>query len=455
MTVGDNEKELFTRMREQYDYLPYPESEIHLFPSSLEQLYIHSLVTPYYLRYQAVINTADKIILDAGCGSGMQALALAAANPGAKIIGVDLSEKSIELARQRFDYHQIPNAEFYAISLEDISSLGYQYDLINCDEVLYLLPDPGETLKLFQSILSPHGIIRANLHSYHQRREYYRVQELLKFIGIADEESVETALFLTKETVEHLKDDTRMRIFYQDYADNKLQVTGSQSKEKMLDEWIFMNYLLRGDQGYTIPELFAFIENADLDFLSMVNWRHWNLLDLFRDQQNLPLFWQLSLESASDMEKLHIYELLNPVHRLLDFWCVQPSEQNYPLSPVTWDAANWEKCVVHLHPVLKQEFIQQQVLRACNNRESLDFSQYIKLNTLNPVIVDCEWLACLISLWDCPQTFPTLLDRWLKIQPLSLTSLAPKSLEQGAQELQELLSKLEFFTFLLLELESH
>jgi hypothetical protein len=48
-----------------------------------------------------------------------------------------------------------------------------------------------------------------------------------------------------------------------------------------------------------------------------------------------------------------------------------------------------------------------------------------------------------------------LLDRWLKIQPLSLTSLAPKSLEQGAQELQELLSKLEFFTFLLLELESH
>ncbi len=184
MTLADNEKELFARMREQYDYLPYPESEIHLFPSSLEQLYIHSLVTPYYLRHQKIINTADKIILDAGCGSGMQALALAAANPGAKIIGVDLSAKSIELARQRFDYHKIPNAEFYAIPLEDIQTLGYHYDLINCDEVLYLLPNPGETMQLFQANLSPDGIIRTNLHSYHQRQEYYRIKSYLSLQDI-------------------------------------------------------------------------------------------------------------------------------------------------------------------------------------------------------------------------------------------------------------------------------
>ena len=92
--------------------------------------------------YQKVLNAEGKLILDAGCGSGLQALVLALANPGAKIIGVDLSEKSIEVARQRFAYHNLDNAEFHALSLDEIESLGYQFDYINCDEVLYLLPNP-------------------------------------------------------------------------------------------------------------------------------------------------------------------------------------------------------------------------------------------------------------------------------------------------------------------------
>lgn len=451
MTIEDQQTDI-DKVRQQYDFLPYPESEINLFPTSLEQLYIHSLTTPYYLRYQTVVNPDDKIILDAGCGSGMQALALAAANPGAKIIGFDISEKSIELARQRFDYHQIPNAEFYAISLEEISSLGYQYDLINCDEVLYLLPNPGETMQLFQANLSPNGIIRANLHSYHQRQDYYRIQELFKFTGIFDEESLAIALDLTKETLGHLNNNIRMKLFYQDYVDNKLKMTEVSAREKSLNEWLMTNYLLQGDKGYTIPKLFEFIENANLDFLSMVNWRHWNVLDLFQDQTNLPLFWQIGLESASEAEKLHIYELINPVHRLLDFWCVQQSDSPYPIVPLAWDEQHWQNCRVHLHPVLQKDTIKQEILQACQCRESVDFSQYIKLNTLNPVVVDCELLAVLLPLWDCSQSFPNLLQRWLKLQPLSLTTLELKTTEQGATELRESLAKLEFFTFILLEL---
>ena len=450
MSPADNKPTLLAQMREQYDYLPYPESDLNLFPTSLEQAYIHALVTPYYLRYQKAIDTTDKVILDAGCGSGMQALALAAANPGAKIIGIDISQKSVELARQRFEYHKIPNGEFHAIPIEEVHTLGYDYDLINCDEVLYLLPDPVETLKLFESVLSPTGIIRANLHSYHQRREYYRAQEFFKFTGIFDEETA-TALSLTKETLTNLKNTIRMKSYYQDYADNKLKTTGSQSKEKMLDEWIFVNYLLRSDKGYTIPELFDFLNDADLDFLSMVNWRHWNIIDLFQDPDSLPLFWQISLESASEAEKLHLYELLNPVHRLLDFWCVKKSAQPIPPAPLTWNDPSWQPCRVYLHPVLKKQRIQQEVVTACQNRNPLDFSQYIKLNALNSVLVDCDFLSCLLPLWDKSLSFTELLNRWLQIQPLSLDNLTPKSAKQASTELQELLSKLEFFNFILLE----
>ena len=401
-----------------------------------------------------MIDIKDKIILDAGCGSGMRALTLAFANPGAKIIGIDLSEKSVELARQRFAYHNLPHHEFYAISLETVASLGYQFDLINCDEVLYLLPDPQEALQLFASVLSPQGIIRTNLHSYYQRIEFYRTQELFKLLGIADEDSVEIALGTVKDTLNHLNNNVRAKIFYRDYEQKQLSGFENPIKVKKLEEWIMTNYLLRGDKGYRIPDVFHLLEGANLDFLSMVNWRDWNINDLFQDPENLPLFWQLGLESASEEEKLYLYELLNPVHRLLDFWCVQKSDELLPTSPMEWNNQQWQNCLVNLHPVLKNDTIYNDVITACQNRQSFDFSQYIKLNTKQPVIIDSNFLACLLILWHDSSSFAELLQRWLKIEPLALDTLILKTVEKGFDEVCELLKRLEFFNYILLELQS-
>lgn len=446
-----NKAELNEKLRQQYDFLPYPESEIETLPNNLDQLFIHSLATPYYLRYQKVINPEGKVILDAGCGSGLQALVLALANPGAKIIGVDLSEKSIELAHQRFAYHNISNAEFHTLSLDDIRSLGYQFAYINCDEVLYLLPNPGEILQKLQSVLTPEGIIRANLHSYYQRIEYYRTQEALKFLGMFEEESVEVALETVKETIDSFKDNIRMKIFYRDFENTKLQSSNPESKAKQLDGWLMTNYLLRGDKGYTIPELFDFLDLTNLDFLSMVNWRHWDITEIFQNPDNLSLFWQFGLESASEADKLHLFELFQPIHRLMDFWCVQKNEQPFSSSPVTWNQNQWINCLVYLHPILQIAQIKEDVLRAISQRQAFEFSKYIQITSLQPVIVDSTLMAVLLSLWDSPQPVMELVKRWLAIQPLTLDTLEPKTEEQGFLEITELLTKLETFTYILLE----
>ncbi len=91
-------------------------------------LYIHNLVTAYYLRNGRVINTEGKVILDAGCGTGYKSLVLAIANPGAKIVGIDLSEESVKLAEQRLHDHGVAKAEFYALKIEDLPSLGLEFD---------------------------------------------------------------------------------------------------------------------------------------------------------------------------------------------------------------------------------------------------------------------------------------------------------------------------------------
>lgn len=134
--MDNNAGDIREKIRQQFDSGPYPRIPLEKSPKNdAKSLYIHNLVNPYYLRNQKVIETKGKLILDAGCGTGYKSLVLAEANPGAKIVGVDISEKSVELARQRLDYHGFDNTEFHAISIEELPALGLNFDYINCDDV--------------------------------------------------------------------------------------------------------------------------------------------------------------------------------------------------------------------------------------------------------------------------------------------------------------------------------
>jgi len=57
------------------------------------------------------------------------------------------------------------------------------------------------------------------------------------------------------------------------------------------EQRFLMNHLLQGDKGYTITEIFSALRTAELEFISMVNWRQWDLMDLFKekDPENLPV----------------------------------------------------------------------------------------------------------------------------------------------------------------------
>ncbi|MBE9169974.1 class I SAM-dependent methyltransferase [Pleurocapsales cyanobacterium LEGE 06147] len=151
-----------------------------------------NLVTSYYLKYHRVASTKEIAILDAGCGTGFQTLALARANPGSRVIGIDLSEKSIELARARLQYHNCQDVEFRVLNILDLPQLGLEFDYINCDEVLYLFPDPAVGLQALKSVLKPNGIIRANLHSALQRADLYRAQAAFRLIGLFDQNPEDT-----------------------------------------------------------------------------------------------------------------------------------------------------------------------------------------------------------------------------------------------------------------------
>ncbi len=442
--MDEQAAELLEKIRQQFDFGPYPRIPVDRSPKDdVAALYFHDLVTSYYLRNKKVINTEGKVILDAGCGTGYKALVLAEANPGATIVGIDISEQSLNLARQRFEYHKVKNGEFHLLSIYELPSLGLEFDYINCDELLYLFPDPALALKAMKSVLKPDGIIRSNLHSSLQRFNYFRVQEVFQMMGLMDGNPEDMEIDIALETMKALKDavDLKAKTWHPSYE-------GENGKQTVL-----MNYLFQGDKGYSIPDLFAALSAADLEFISMVNWRQWRLMDLFKEPDNLPVFLSISLPEISVEQQLHLFELLHPIHRLLDFWCGHP-HRSQPFVPLAeWVASDWLNAKGHLHPQLKTPAVQEEVIKQTARLNPFEISKYLPV-TGEQTLLDSSIAAYLLPLWEDAQSIPSLVERWQKLRPVNSVTLKPTTESEAFETVSSTLMGLERSGYVLLERQS-
>ena len=450
-TSESQEKVLREKVRQQFKTGPYPRRPLEKFPKDdYDWLFTHSAIAPYYLRNQKILDTEGKYILDSGCGTGYKALALAAANPGAKIVGVDISEEAIELAKIRLARYGFNDAEFYAMALEDLPELGIEFDYINCDEVLYLLPDPIAGLQAMRSVLKPDGVMRGNFHSALQRTYFYRAQQGFGIMGLMDGNPRETEIELSRQLMIQLKDKVRVK-----------RKTWNADKAYEDEGWVLSNYLLLEDKGSTIPEMFAAFREAKLELVSMVAWQRWEILDLFEKPELLPSAVALRFQEMSLEERLHLFELWNPTYRLLDFWCGHPREAGKApeagkdsVTKKDWSESDWKKAVVRLHPLLAIPRVKKTAIASIAKRARFKISRYIPSVAPNSIWLDSIVASCLLPLWDEPQSIGTLVERYLKMAPPDPLTLKPVSETKAFQEIVQTLKTLESCCYVFLARES-
>jgi 2-polyprenyl-6-hydroxyphenyl methylase/3-demethylubiquinone-9 3-methyltransferase len=112
---------------------------------------------------------AGKSALDIGCGGGI--LAEAMARRGARVKGVDLSDKALKVA-QLHSLESRVAVDYEAISAEDLAARSpAAYDVVTCMELLEHVPDPGSTVRACARLVRPGGhvffsTINRNLKSY-------------------------------------------------------------------------------------------------------------------------------------------------------------------------------------------------------------------------------------------------------------------------------------------------
>jgi len=112
---------------------------------------------------------AGKSALDIGCGGGI--LAESMARRGARVKGIDLSDKALKVAQLHSLESRI-EVDYEAVSAEDLALRSPSaFDVVTCMELLEHVPDPASTVRACARLSRPGGqvffsTLNRNLKSY-------------------------------------------------------------------------------------------------------------------------------------------------------------------------------------------------------------------------------------------------------------------------------------------------
>lgn len=95
-------------------------------------------------------------ILDAGCGTGEASSRLAELFPRAEVLGVDILDQNLEMARERY-VHLAPRLSFQHQSIFELPAEDASYDLTVCRSVLHSIPRPNRVIAELVRVTRPGG----------------------------------------------------------------------------------------------------------------------------------------------------------------------------------------------------------------------------------------------------------------------------------------------------------
>ena len=196
----------------------------------------------------------DLRILVAGCGTS-QAAKYAVRYPKSRVVGIDVSQTSIDHTRALAERHGLDNLELQLLPVPRVPDLGASFDHIVCTGVLHHLADPAEGLAALREVLAPDGAIHMMVYATYGRTGVYMIQDYCRRLGIGTSPDEIAELVATLREIplghplSHLLRDTPD--FWQ--------------ADALADALLHPR-----DRSYSVPEVFELVRGADLRFARWV-----------------------------------------------------------------------------------------------------------------------------------------------------------------------------------------
>ncbi|RFZ46811.1 tRNA (mo5U34)-methyltransferase [Mycobacterium marinum] len=190
----DPRADIVSRQYQRWVY-PHPIEDLPAWTSAnwewFDPVYSHRILWPDR-AYQP-----DLDILIAGCGTN-QAAIFAFTNRSAKVVAVDVSQTSLDHQQYLKDKYGLTNLELHLLPIEDLHTLGRDFDLVVSSGVLHHMADPLTGMKALAGCLRPDGVVAAMLYGKYGRIGVDLLDSVFRDLGLGQDDASVT---MVKEAI--------------------------------------------------------------------------------------------------------------------------------------------------------------------------------------------------------------------------------------------------------------
>lgn len=237
-------------VQEFYTHHPYPPPVENLDRARDEWRDENRRRADYHLFWPHRPYREDLEILVAGCGT-WQAAKHAVCRPRCHVLGIDVSQTSLDHTEKLRRKYNLTNLEIRALPIERADELGRRFDLIVCTGVLHHLADPDAGLRALRSVLKADGLLYLMVYAPYGRTGVYMLQEYCRRLGIGtSEREIGDLMAVLRTLPQH----------------HPLAALLRGSRDAANPDALADALLNPRDRSYSAPQLFAFLEDNGLTF---------------------------------------------------------------------------------------------------------------------------------------------------------------------------------------------
>ena len=189
-------------------------------------------------------------ILIAGCGTN-QAAVFAFTNPVANVVAVDVSQPSLDHQQYLKEKYGLANLELRLLPIEELPTLGRDFDLIVSTGVLHHLADPPSGMKALARCLRRDGVLGVMLYAKYGRLGVELLQSVFRDLSLRQDDA---AVEMVRETISSLSRDHPLQGYLRIAPDLQFNVA-------LVD-----TFLHGRDRNYTVEDCLDLVASAGLLF---------------------------------------------------------------------------------------------------------------------------------------------------------------------------------------------
>jgi len=245
--TADPRADVVSHQYEKYRY-PEPIQDLEAWSESNWQWFDPSHAHPVLWPDREYKHDVD--ILIAGCGTN-QAAVFAFNNRDAKVVAVDVSQPSLDHQQYLKDKHHLTNLELNLLPIEELPSLGRQFDLVVSTGVLHHMADPAQGMQALADCVRPDGVIGVMLYAKYGRLGVEILQSVFRDLKLGQNES---SVQQVRDTISLLPPDHPIHGY--------LRI----APDLQYDAGLVDTFLHGRDRNYTVDDCLELVASAGLVF---------------------------------------------------------------------------------------------------------------------------------------------------------------------------------------------